>query len=172
MIGRVDPERTRIRDYLRQQAAAKSIDELVERVDEAVEELETAARAFEPATIAQRRDGEGWAPLDCVRHIAGNNVAVARDVLHVAWTGELAPGPEPPASGTRDEVLAAMRVALDSLYVHVREADPAANLGTTWPHPMFGDLNWREWLLFIRIHSRDHARQLAAMAAAPSSPPA
>ena len=29
----------------------------------------------------------------------------------------------------------------------------------------FGNLNWREWLLFMRIHDLDHARQLEAIAA-------
>ena len=46
---------------------------------------------------------------------------------------------------------------------HIRAADPNANLDTKWRHPMFGDLNWREWLLFLRIHAQDHARQLEKM---------
>ncbi|MDZ7728356.1 MAG: hypothetical protein U5Q44_09305 [Dehalococcoidia bacterium] len=46
----------------------------------------------------------------------------------------------------------------------MQDADPSAFLDVTWTHPMFGELNWREWFLFMRIHSKDHARQLQAMA--------
>jgi len=33
-------------------------------------------------------------------------------------------------------------------------------------HPWFGEFSWREWLLFMRVHDLDHARQLQAIAAA------
>jgi hypothetical protein len=45
----------------------------------------------------------------------------------------------------------------------VRDADPEGFLETTWPHRFFGDLNWREWLLFLELHCADHAAQLEAM---------
>ena len=39
-------------------------------------------------------------------------------------------------------------------------------LGETVEHPMFGPLNWRETLLFMRLHDLDHAGQLGKIAAA------
>jgi hypothetical protein len=33
-------------------------------------------------------------------------------------------------------------------------------------HPFFGPLNWRETLLFMRLHDLDHAGQLKQIAAA------
>ena len=52
------------------------------------------------------------------------------------------------------------------LFERVRRADPAVWLDATIPHPFFGPLNWRETMLFIRIHDLDHAGQLAKVAGA------
>ena len=68
-------------------------------------------------------------------------------------------------------VLSELPLALNSrivavLFQRVRSADPMANLQVTIPHPFFGALNWRETLLFIRLHDLDHAGQLAKVAGA------
>ena len=47
-------------------------------------------------------------------------------------------------------------------FTAVLAADPEANLDKTVYHPIFGDLNWRETLLFLRVHDLDHARQIQA----------
>jgi hypothetical protein len=52
------------------------------------------------------------------------------------------------------------------LFEKVRRADAAVRLDATIPHPFFGPLNWRETMLFIRIHDLDHAGQLAKVAGA------
>ena len=41
-----------------------------------------------------------------------------------------------------------------------------ARLEQTVEHPFFGPLNWRETLLFIRLHDLDHAGQLQKIAGA------
>ena len=48
------------------------------------------------------------------------------------------------------------------LWAHVSEADPEAFLEVTWHHPFFGELNWREWFLFVGVHCADHAAQIRA----------
>src|SRR5262245_15499896 len=53
-----------------------------------------------------------------------------------------------------------------ALFDRVRRADPTAHLERTLDHGMFGALNWRETLLFLRLHDLDHARQLQEIAAA------
>ena len=93
-------------------------------------------------------------------------MAVAAQILHVALTGELRQRSDADLPQSFEALLPAHAAAMDSLYAHVREADPAGFLSVTWEHPMFGDLNWREWLLFLRIHAKDHAQQLRAMQAA------
>jgi hypothetical protein len=59
-----------------------------------------------------------------------------------------------------------------ALFERVLGADPGAHLHRTIEHPMFGLLNWRETLLFIRLHDLDHAGQLRTIAAALGAPPA
>ncbi len=156
-------EFARIRSYLQQQAGDKSIDELIVRVQEGIDELAAAARAIDPASFATVPGAETWSPLDCLSHAAASNIHVAQQVLYVAHTGELPIEAEPALPADREQILARQAEAIASLYEHVREARPDAYLDVKWPHPFFGELNWREWFLFLRIHCRDHARQLGAM---------
>ena len=72
--------------------------------------------------------------------------------------------PEAPAvPETREDVLATHAGVIAGAVNAVREgnADPDAEI--EWLHPFLGDLNWREWFLTLRVHSLDHARQLAAL---------
>ncbi len=158
-----DPEMLRIRSYLQAQAAEKSVEELIDRVEEGMRELAEAAAGIRLELRTTVPAGETWSPDDCLRHATGSDTHCARQILHVACTGELPAGAEEEPAGAFEEMLAKHREALDSLYEHVRAADPAAFLDVKWEHPFFGDLNWREWLLFLRIHAKDHARQLAGM---------
>jgi hypothetical protein len=161
-------ERERILGYLQAQAASKPIEDLIARVQEGIVELHESARRLSAAKLdvlcpSEESPGESWTPRQCFEHIVGSNMAVARSVLHVAHSAGI---PEPQEHEIRREVEAAIAQhaeAMESLYEHVRAADPEANLETKWRHPMFGDLNWREWLLFLRIHAKDHARQLDNM---------
>lgn len=153
----------RIRGYLQQQAAEKSIAELFERVKEGMADLIEAARSVPAAVIRSNPPGDDWSPMDCLKHAVQSNLQVAQDVLHVALTGERPGEPEPDLAPDRDALITAQEASLESLWAHVSEADPASNLHVTWPHPFFGELNWREWLLFLRIHAKDHARQLSSM---------
>ena len=63
----------------------------------------------------------------------------------------------------REELLAKHAEAIESLFAHVREAAPDDFLNVTWSNDAFGELNWREWLLFLEHHCSEHARQLTAM---------
>jgi len=54
----------------------------------------------------------------------------------------------------------------EALFARALAADPASRLEPSIAHGFFGRLNWRETLLFIRIHDLDHAGQLEKIAAA------
>jgi DinB superfamily len=80
-----------------------------------------------------------------------------------AIVDEIAPGaPERSA----DEWWARLVRDRTALFERVRRADPVAHLDRTIEHPMFGPLNWRETLLFLRLHDLDHAGQLKKIATA------
>jgi len=63
-------------------------------------------------------------------------------------------------------LLAELEALRERLIASVLQADPQAHLDITWGHREFGQMNWREWLLFARVHILDHARQMQAIAAA------
>ena len=65
--------------------------------------------------------------------------------------------------GEWERLLAADR---ETLFARALAADPGARLAETVEHPMFGPLNWRETLLFMRLHDLDHAGQLQQIATA------
>jgi hypothetical protein len=161
----MDPENQRIRDYLIAQAGEKPVDVLVERVREGVSDLEAAARIVPEDRYGDTPAGETWTPRQCLEHALGSNMQVAQQVLHAAWGSEPPDNSEPSVPDSVEAALSKHGEAMESLYEHVLSADPEGNLDQRWEHPMFGDLNWREWLLFLRIHCKDHARQLEAMAA-------
>ena len=156
-----------ILSYVRRKAAEWTPDQLAQRVDAAVAELEAAARAVPAAALAERRAGEEWSPLDCIRHVAEVNSGTASRVRAVVLNGALpeSAASAPPVSAGREAILAAHAtvVAAATRAVRVGDGDPDAAI--TWLHPFLGDLNWREWFLTLRVHSLDHARQIAALRA-------
>jgi hypothetical protein len=160
-------ERDSVRNYLQQQAAKRTVEELVQRVQESVNAVAQAARAVPAHLLGELGAGEGemWTPVDCLRHVVEWNRMVAQQVLYVALSGELPDGGgPPPLPETIEDLLDVQTEAIDSLYAHVREAEPDAYLDVTWEHMWFGRLNWREWFLFLRVHNLDHAAQLQALA--------
>lgn len=158
-----DAEAQRILGYLQQQAAEKSTEELIARVREGVDEIHQSALAVPAERREMVPDNDEWSPGDALRHLVGSNTHVATQILHVALTGALPEGQEQASDGTFEQLVARHDEAIESLFAHVREAHPAAHLDVKWRHPIFGDLNWREWLIFLRIHCRDHARQIASL---------
>jgi uncharacterized damage-inducible protein DinB len=151
--------------YLERDASVLSTEQIIERVQAAAERLREAAESLSDDAFVRARD-DGWSGEECLKHVVGWNIINAQQILYVALAGELPPEAAPEIAGSRDEVLSKHQEALDSLYVHVREADPQGFLHVRWAHPFFGELNWREWLLFLELHCTDHTGQLGAMARA------
>ncbi len=60
-------------------------------------------------------------------------------------------------------MLAEIEALRKQLIAVVLQADPQAHLDIVWGHNEFGKMNWREWLLFARVHTLDHARQMQAI---------
>jgi hypothetical protein len=143
--------------YLRDEGATLPIEAVIDRVEAARERVATAARTLSNEEF----EATGHA---CLRERVESDAQTAQQILYVALSGELPPADEPAdlPSG-REALLAASKEALDSLYVHVREADPDAFLDFAWEHPEFGALNWRGWLLSLEVAANECARQLEAM---------
>jgi hypothetical protein len=134
--------------------ANRPVEEAISRIDAAEQQMAAAARSMDETAFA----ASGLAVLQ--RHVA-SVVGTAQQVLYVALSGELPPAEDAPELPMdREALLRACRESLDSLYIHVREADPDAFLNCTWRHPRFGELDWRGWLAAIELELRDCAREL------------
>lgn len=163
-------EEARIRSYLQAQAAKLSPAEIIDKVRAAMAELRAAALAIPAARFDERPAPDEWSGNEVMGHVvaAGERFggAIAR-ILDGAPAGPPAADPEAGAPALPAAAWWA-RLARDreALFERVGRADPGAHLDRTIEHGMFGRLNWRQTLLFLRLHDLDHARQLAKILAA------
>ena len=174
----MNDEQKRIRGYLQAQAAKQTPAEIVAKVEAAMSDLATAARVVPAARFAERPEPQEWSANEVLAHVVaadtyfgGAVVAILED-LPTPARGQgrgIENAPLRPANAWL-EILGRQR---QSLFDRVRTADPAGRLDVTIEHPFFGPLNWRETLLFTRLHDLDHAGQLGKIAAAfGAAPPA
>lgn len=167
----MDAEQERIRGYLQAQAAKLTIPQLVERIGNDMAQLNQALRAVPPERFAERPAKGDWSANEIAAHLAATSRSVAGGIESVLDAGAQ-PERVPDAIAGTGIVHDAMgwwnqiRLDRERLFERLEKARGDEHLEITWEHPMFGMLNWREWLLFTRLHDLDHARQLQSTAEA------
>jgi len=163
-------EQARIRSYLTAQGAKLSTLEIVDKVRAAMDQLRAAADAIPDVHFGTRPAAEEWSANEVMAHVvkAGRHFggAIVRLLDGI------------PGGGVRDQLerdvprrsasewWATLNEDRAALFARVGAADPQSALEATVEHPFFGPLNWRETLLFTRLHDLDHAGQLGKIAAA------
>ncbi|MGI8553515.1 MAG: DinB family protein [Dehalococcoidia bacterium] len=164
-------EIARVQGYLKAQAVKRNPEQLVEALREAQRQLvEATDHVPESAFRTPPADGE-WAAADVLEHVTMMAAIDERSILAAALGGER-PGSvrdqieKAPADATKAQMLAQLEGARTRLIDGVVTADPDAHLDLTWSVSDFGQLNWREVLLFARVHTLDHAKQMQAIAEA------
>ncbi len=162
-------EIARVRGYLASQAMKRTPAQLVETLLEAHQQF-LAATAVVPDALfrAAPADGE-WSAADVMGHMLIISAIDERAIPGVIERGEQPPDivdliSPAPADMTREQMLAELERLRDRLIASVLKADPAAHLDILWGHNEFGLMNWREWLLFARVHTLDHTRQMQSIA--------
>ena len=166
----MNDEQRRIRSYLTTQAAKQTPAEIVEKVTVAMLQLRAAAAAVPPARFHDAPAAGEWSANEVLAHVVEAGRHFGGAVLRLL--DGLPPGAprDAPARDTAPRPLEAWWALLErdrtTLFERVLRADPAARLEDTVEHPFFGPLNWRETLLFIRLHDLDHAGQLQKVAGA------
>lgn len=167
----MNDESRRIQGYLRAQGAKLEPAAIVDKVRAAMVDLHAAARSVPAARWTERPAPEEWSGNEVLAHVVsagryfgGGIVAI----LDGAAAPARPPREDPSGAPVRpaaewERILAADR---ETLFARALAADPGVRLGETVEHPAFGPLNWRETLLFIRLHDLDHAGQLGKIAAA------
>ena len=164
-------EQKRIRGYLEAQSAKLTPAAIVEKVREATGRLRAAALAVPAARFAESPAPGEWSANEVMAHVVeagrhfGEGIVRALDGLP---PGERRHAEERPAAPRHSaaEWLAILDRDREALFERALRAEPTARLEQSISHGFFGQLNWRETLLFIRIHDIDHAGQLEKIAAA------
>jgi hypothetical protein len=163
-------EALRIRSYLTAQGAKLSPDQLIGKVEEAMAQLRAAAAAVPAARFDESPAPGEWSANEVMAHVveAGRHFG---DAIVRILDGE--PPGEPRDVAARDTTprpldqwWALLERDRSALFARVRSAPPTARLDASIAHPFFGALNWRETLLFMRLHDLDHAGQLTKVAGA------
>jgi uncharacterized damage-inducible protein DinB len=163
-------EQQRIRSYLTTQAAKLAPADIVDKVRGAMGKLRAAADAVPAARFSDPPAPGEWSANEVMAHVveAGRHFGGAIERL---LDGEPPGAPRDAAArDTAPRPLDTWWSLLERdrgrLFERVLRAEPAARLDGTVEHPFFGPLNWRETLLFMRLHDLDHAGQLQKIAGA------
>jgi len=162
-------EQARIRGYLTAQGAKLSPAEIIDKVRAAMDQLHAAAQAVPDSRFGERPAAGEWSANEVMGHVvkAGRHFgdAIVRLLDGVA-PGAVRDQLERDVPRRRPaEWWATLEQDRAALFARVERADPGSALADTVEHPFFGSLNWRETLLFMRLHDLDHAGQLQKIAA-------
>ena len=166
-----EEEVARVRSYLASQSMRRTPAQLVETLQDAYQQF-LAAVVTVPDALFRTTPREGaWSAIDVLLHMRTIAAIDESAIAGVLERGEQPPDIQDaivsaPQETTRTDLLADLQRFRMQLIAVVLQADPQAHLDITWSHPEFGAMNWREWLLFARVHTLDHARQIQSIAAA------
>jgi uncharacterized damage-inducible protein DinB len=170
-MSAMSDEERRIRSYLEAQGAKLTPAQIVEKVRAAMTALYEAAAAVPGARFHDRPAPGEWSANEVMAHVCDAGVHFAEGIVRVLDGAAPAPRAARPAEETPprrslDEWWRRLVSDRSTLIARVLAADPGAHLEQSIDHGMFGALNWRETLLFLRVHDLDHAGQLQKIAAA------
>ena len=163
-------EERRIRGYLQAQGAKLPPAELIEKVRAAMGDLHAALSSVPGSRFTERPSPDEWSANEVMAHVVnagtrfGEGITRALDGLPAgsAVADRIEAGVPTLTAAEWWEQLLQDRTAL---FTRVMRADPDAHRDRAIEHGMFGPLNWRETLLFLRLHDLDHAGQLRTIAA-------
>ena len=170
-MAELSEEQLRVRGYIQAQAAKLPLAAIIEKVraDSAV--LAEAAVAAESIDHTKRPDADNWSVNDVLSHLAETCARLNGQILAAWERGETGDPLEDALRATEVvrrplEWWETIRSERETLFTQLAEATGDEHLDVRWNHPFFGDLNWREWVLFFRLHDGDHGRQVAGIVAA------
>jgi len=162
---------------LQAQGAKLAPPELVEKVRAAMGQLRESVTSVPAARFNERPATDEWSANEVMAHVVTTGARFAERMVSAldgqAQGAAVADVIERGApEHTAQEWWTAFAAEREALFARVLSADPAAHPERVIEHPFFGALNWREALLFLRLHDLDHAGQLQKIAAALASSPA
>jgi hypothetical protein len=168
----LDPEARRIRGYLVAQGGKLGLPELVDKLRRDAAPLREAAGRVPAGRFHEPPEAGEWSAAQVFTHVLEMTVH-GHAAVDAIVTGERPPpGVRDAVSGvvwgdlrTAEDYWRTFEELREPFYASVLRARGDEHLDVTLPHPTFGPLNWREWLLFMRIHDQAHIRQIEDIAA-------
>jgi hypothetical protein len=160
--------------YARHQAA-KSLADLAALMERTGADC---ARCLEGVSEAQASfsHGEEWSMKEVVGHMLVASLSINREIANLV---EGRPVSQPGRTGVTaggDRPIEELRLALARLWREtgglVASLPEDGNLERTWDHPWFGPLNFKEWIVFQRLHAMDHVQQMERLKEHPDYPEA
>ena len=145
--------------------------DLVERVRAAMGQVREAVTAVPSLRFTERPARDEWSANEVMAHVVTTGARFAERMVSAldgqAQGAAVADVIERGApEHTAQEWWTTFAAEREAMFARVLSADPGAHLERVIEHPFFGALNWREALLFLRLHDLDHAGQLQKIAAA------
>jgi hypothetical protein len=166
----VPPDAERVRGYIIAQANKLTLPELVEKVRSDSLGLREAGAAVPAARFNERPAQDDWSGAEVWTHVLEMSEHGAASIIGILDSGakptpmgDTISGETRRGLATADDYWTAFEKSRAPLYDRVLRADGTEHLDVKLTHPWFGDLSWREWFLFMRVHDLDHMRQLQAI---------
>jgi hypothetical protein len=157
-------EQQKLQGYLRSQGAKLSAEQIRDRIQEAAEEfLAVIQHVGEPVARKSPAAGE-WSLAEVLDHV----IYTLERITGVI--GGLVSGRKPPApleigaasgiaSQPWSDLLARLRRSQSALAALLTANRNEPHVDLRVPEGYFGELNWKEYALILRLHYKDHAGQ-------------
>ena len=165
-------ENARVRSYLVSQAEKLSVDEIWAKVEASFVELsQSVSGNLTLAQLTFKPGPQEWSIVEVMSHILSYNISSCRTMGALALGKELSRDTgERHSVSASDDCLMLVAANREAVLRSVSELPESLKLEPTSPHGMFGPLNCKAWLLFIRIHNIDHANQVKKNRECPDFP--
>ena len=156
-----EDQRQQVWSYLQSQAAKLSTEELLVKRQTEVDRLLAEAGEMTEEQAAWAPEGE-WSALQILQHVV-DSFGSYRQTISRLGSGREIPGDQPgKAAATVPELSRAIQRE------HGKTQKLLLSLGDVPADrrensDLFGDLNWREWALFERVHLLDHVNQIRSL---------
>jgi hypothetical protein len=158
---------------------AKSFADLDAMLEGTANDWANCLGSLSEAQATFRPEGE-WCAKEVVGHVLLTDRSINRGIARMAGVEPpTGPVPEARSMGLRseeeetlpiEELAGRVAVLFDECRVLTSTLARGGSLEKTFPHPLFGQLNLKEWIAFHRLHAMDHIQQIDKIKADPAYP--
>lgn len=166
-MAEMDPGIQKALEYMRYQGA-KGFDEMIALMERTSGDWSRALEGWSDVQ-AGFKPGEEWSAKEVLAHVLYSNRGVNQQIAEMAGVESPRPSPRVTAMGqssdeyeqmSMDELRLVTTEAFEENKTLVAALESSDKLDQSFPHPMFGELNLKEWIAFQRVHAMDHMQQL------------